>query len=255
MRLRFRQELDLKLLLKIVAVVALPPTEFPFCVVVVVATEGCNCKSTKDLLRGAAGQSLLWQLGHFLLRGGTCGTLNTGSLLKETLLCNRLDGVGGLLLLLGAEKPREPLLAFLKPYLGGLASEVSLHLLGNVGKCILDKDGWKTDSALPGAWHPPGVNTKLLGSPSSAAHVLRSAPHLCSVTTACSDSSPGQWILKLYWMDFSNSDGSREDRQNWRTKKMVENHHYNNNRFPSAVLFFKIQFWKRTKHRKNHTRK
>ena len=25
--------------------------------------------------------------------------------------------------------------------------------------------------------------------------------------------------------------------------------------FPLAVLFFKIQFWKRTKHRKNHTRK
>ena len=230
MRLRFRQELDLKLLLKIVAVVALPPTELPFCVVVVVATEGCTCKSTKDLLRGATGQSLLWQLGHFLLLGGTCGTLNTGSLLKLTLLCNRLEQEG---LLLGEVEPMEPLLAFLKPYLGGLASEVSLHLLGNVGKCILDKDGWKTDSALPGAWHPPGVNTKLLGSPSSAAHVLRSAPHLCSVTTACSDSSPGQWILKLYWMDFSNSDGSREDRQNWRTKKMVENHHYNNNRFPS----------------------
>lgn len=126
--------------------------------------EGCTCKSTNDLLRGAVGQSLLWQLGHFLLLGGTCGTLNTGSLLKLTLLCNRLEQEG---LLLGEVEPMEPLLAFLKPYLGGLASEVSLHLLGNVGKCILDKDGWKTDSALPGASAcqllltsiPPGVNT------------------------------------------------------------------------------------------------
>ena len=69
--------------------------------------------------------------------------MNTGSQLKEALLCNRLemeeDELGGLLV--GEEKPTEPLLAFLKPYLGGLASEVSLHLLGNVGKCILDKDG------------------------------------------------------------------------------------------------------------------
>ena len=117
-----------------------------------------------------------------MLLGGTCGTLNTGSLLKLTLLCNRLEQEG---LLLGEVEPMEPLLAFLKPYLGGLASEVSLHLLGNVGKCILDKDGWKTDSALPGACEllnllpsiPPGVNTNFWAAQQlDAAHVLRAPP-------------------------------------------------------------------------------
>ena len=28
--------------------------------------------------------------------------------------------------------------------------DVSLHLLGKVGKCILQKDGWRTESAVPG---------------------------------------------------------------------------------------------------------
>lgn len=121
-----------------------------------------------------------------MLLGGTCGTLNTGSLLKETLLCNRLELFEKEGLLLGEEaEPMEPLLAFLKPYLGGLASEVSLHLLGNVGKCILDKDGWKTDSALPGACEllnllpsiPPGVNTNFWAAQQlDAAHVLRAPP-------------------------------------------------------------------------------
>ena len=112
--------------------------------------------------------------------------MNTGSLLKETLLCNRLELFEKEGLLLGEEaEPMEPLLAFLKPYLGGLASEVSLHLLGNVGKCILDKDGWKTDSALPGACEllnllpsiPPGVNTNFWAAQQlDAAHVLRAPP-------------------------------------------------------------------------------
>ena len=53
--------------------------------------------------------------------------------------------------------------------MGGLAvSEDSLHLFGNVGKCILSKDGWKTDSAIPG-----GIATrckyKVLGLASRAA--------------------------------------------------------------------------------------
>ena len=131
----------------------------------------------------------------------------------------------------------EPLLAFLKPYLGGLASEVSLHLLGNVGKCILDKDGWKTDSALPGACEllnllpsiPPGVNTNFW----AAQHQQSQMPLMCYALPLDSASiSPGQ-ILKLLLNGLLKFGDRQKDGQ----RKWQKNHHYDNNclRFPSAM--------------------
>ena len=142
MRLRFRQELDRKLLLKIEAVVWLPFTFWEY-------WGRSGLRSTRDRLRGGCWgccwlyKGWVWQLGHFLLLAGTWGTLKTGSLLKETLLCKsrpplEAEAGGGFLL---GEQPEK--LAFRRPYLGGLAlaSEVSLHLLGSVGKCILARQG------------------------------------------------------------------------------------------------------------------
>ena len=90
---------------------------------------------------------------------GTGGTLNTGSLENEALRPN----------LYGVWDFRGEASEAVRPCLGGLAvSEDSLHLFGNVGKCILSKDGWKTDSAIPG-----GIATrckyKVLGLASRAA--------------------------------------------------------------------------------------
>ena len=170
--LRFLQELERRLLLKIEAVS--------------VWWEECwcwplggrwGCKSTKERLFHscfccATGTGTTFeqfeQLGHGLwgwpsavlappahdgldfnekdgLRWGCCGTggtLNTGSLENEALRPNLYGAVWDF---------RGEAIEAVRPCLGGLAvSEDSLHLFGNVGKCILSKDGWKTDSAIPG---------------------------------------------------------------------------------------------------------
>ena len=170
--LRFLQELERRLLLKIEAVS--------------VWWEECwcwplggrwGCKSTKDRLFHSClccptGTGTTFeqfeQLGHGLwgwpsavlappahdgldfnekdgLRWGCCGTggtLNTGSLENEALRPNLYGAVWDF---------RGEAIEAVRPCLGGLAvSEDSLHLFGNVGKCILSKDGWKTDSAIPG---------------------------------------------------------------------------------------------------------
>ena len=136
---------------------------------------GCFCcKSTKDLdfhefqwLESCFWWN--WQFGQWLTlltasRGWRCrgccsdggwGTLKTwleagGSLEKDALRYN----LKGLLF--------ETWGCF-RPYFGGLASEdADLHLRGKVGKCILSKDGWKTDSALPGGTRCK-YNTKVFG--------------------------------------------------------------------------------------------
>lgn len=174
MWLRLRQELERRFLLKIEAV-----SRGCCCCWLLSASNidfGCNdddgegCKSIKERLF----QSCLWkfdgvddwQLRHWgcccdlneveeVLRGGTWGTLKTGanSLENETLR-DKLPKPGPLLVNFRGEAVVE---TDLRPAFGGLAAsedaedDDSLQRLGNVGKCILLVDGWKTDSADPGA--------------------------------------------------------------------------------------------------------
>ena len=73
---------------------------------------------------------------------GVAGTLNTLSLLKETLRLSLLALLMGLIL-------RGVVTRVAFDFGGFLASEAagSLQRFGNVGKCILEGDGWKTDSS------------------------------------------------------------------------------------------------------------
>ena len=123
--------------------------------------------------------------------------MNTGSLENEALRYNLYGGF-----FLGEAEAW-------RPCFGGLAAseDDSLHRFGNVGKCILSKDVWKTDSHWEGKLFdlrdrnfsstglgsasslrtvgkltqqsqvaPPGVNTKFWGQQPLASSTVRCSP-------------------------------------------------------------------------------
>ena len=98
---------------------------------------------------------------------------------------------------------------------GFAASEDSLHLFGNVGKCILSKDGWKTDSAVPGGTR---CKYKVLGQQQQASKSVATdvddeyeAKHTATVATTAA--ATHYWLYNGYSASSPGHKWNRQEQQ------------------------------------------
>ena len=102
--------------------------------------------------------------------------------------------------------------------MGGLAvasEDGSLHLFGNVGKCILSKDGWKTDSAVPGGTR---CKYKVLGQQQQASKSVATdvddeyeAKHTATVATTAA--ATHYWLYNGYSASSPGHKWNRQEQQ------------------------------------------